>query len=123
MVEAYRWLDPLRLEEFFDGERWWRLAYLKGRRPVGVTDGRDSFLIVPDQVGTPFALADVDGNVVQAMRYSAFGNLLAARGDAVRLPLGFAGGLFDVDTGPTRFVWRDSAAAPFGVSDRPLHRP
>jgi RHS repeat-associated protein len=25
----------------------------------------------------------------------------------VRLPLGFAGGLFDADTGLTRFVWRD----------------
>jgi RHS repeat-associated protein len=107
MVEAYRWLDPLRLEEFFDGERWWRLAYLKGRRPVGVTDGRGSFLIVPDQVSTLVALADLDENVVQTMRYDTFGNLLTVRGDAVRLPLGFAGGLFDADTGLTRFVWRD----------------
>jgi RHS repeat-associated protein len=107
IVEAYHWLDPLRLEEFFDGERWWRLAYLKGRRPVGVTDGSDSFLIVADQLGTSVALADLDENVVQTIRYDAFGNLLAVRGDAVRLPLGFAGGLFDADTGLTRFVWRD----------------
>ena len=28
-------------------------------------------------------------------------------GGVVRLPLGFAGGLFDADTGLTRFVWRD----------------
>jgi len=32
---------------------------------------------------------------------------LETRGNAVRLPLGFAGGLFDADTGLTRFVWRD----------------
>ncbi len=41
------------------------------------------------------------------MRYDAFGNLLEALGHAAPLPLGFAGGLFDADTGLTRFVWRD----------------
>ena len=41
------------------------------------------------------------------MRYDAFGNLLQIRGDVLRLPIGFAGGLFDADTGLTRFVWRD----------------
>ncbi len=110
LVEAYQWRDPLRVEEFFDGERWWRLAYdpeRPSRTPVGVTDGASSFLIVADQLGTPIALADLDGNIVQAMRYDAFGNLLETHGRAVRLPIGFAGGLFDADTGLTRFVWRD----------------
>jgi len=32
---------------------------------------------------------------------------LDVAGGVVRLPLGFAGGLFDADTGLTRFVWRD----------------
>ena len=41
------------------------------------------------------------------MQYDSFGNLLQVRGDVVRLPLGFAGGLLDADTGLTRFVWRD----------------
>lgn len=27
IVEACRWRDPLRLQEFFDGSEWWRLAY------------------------------------------------------------------------------------------------
>ncbi|OIO04011.1 MAG: hypothetical protein AUJ49_03790 [Desulfovibrionaceae bacterium CG1_02_65_16] len=49
------------------------------------------------------------------MQYDSFGNLLQVRGDVVRLPIGFAGGLFDADTGLTRFVWR----APFGVHSRP----
>ena len=115
VVEAYRWLDPLRLEEFFDGQRWWRLAYLRGRTPVGVTNGEDSYFLLCDQVGTPLALATTDGHVVQTMQYDSFGNLLQVRGDVVRLPIGFAGGLFDADTGLTRFVWR----APFGVHSRP----
>ena len=113
VVEAYRWLDPLRLEEFHDGREWWRLAYDSkrpgrgSRTPIGVTNGGSFFLIVADQLGTPIALAGLDGNVVQAMRYDAFGNLLQVRGYAMRLPLGFAGGLFDADTGLTRFAWRD----------------
>jgi len=107
LAQAFRWLDPLRLLEFYDGERWWRLAYTQGRTPVGVTDGSNAFLILADQLGTPLALATPDGNVVQTMRYDSFGNLLDVAGEVVRLPLGFAGGLFDGDTGLTRFVWRD----------------
>ncbi|PKN07233.1 MAG: hypothetical protein CVU73_13315 [Deltaproteobacteria bacterium HGW-Deltaproteobacteria-8] len=41
------------------------------------------------------------------MQYDSFGNLLSQQGNVVRLPLGFAGGLHDPDTGLTRFVWRD----------------
>ncbi len=107
VAEAYLWLDPLRLSEFHDGRQWWRLAYLEGRTPVGLTNGQDSYLLLCDQLGTPLALATTDGHVVQAMQYDSFGNLLAQRGDVVRLPLGFAGGLFDADTGLTRFPWRD----------------
>jgi RHS repeat-associated protein len=107
LVEAFRWRDPLRLEDFFDGTRWWRLAYLEDRTPVGVTNGDASYLLLCDQVGTPLALATTDGHIVQTMQYDSFGNLLQVRGDVVRLPIGFAGGLFDADTGLTRFVWRD----------------
>ncbi|SNS29765.1 RHS protein, partial [Humidesulfovibrio mexicanus] len=48
----------------------------------------------PDHLGTPLALADLDGNVVQTMRYDAFGNPLRGLQGPVRFPLGFAGGLF-----------------------------
>lgn len=115
-VEAYRWLDPLRLSEFHDGREWWRLAYLTerpgcaGRTPIGVTNCDDSYFLLCDQVGMPLALATTDGNVVQAMQYDSFGNPLWGLQRVVQLPLGFAGGLFDADTGLTRFVWRDYAA-------------
>jgi len=107
VVEAFRWLDPLRLEEFHDGREWWLFAYSEGRTPVGLTNGRDAYLLLCDQLGTPLALATTDGHVVQAMQYDSFGNLLSVRGNVVRLPLGFAGGLYDADTGLTRFPWRD----------------
>ncbi len=107
IVEAFRWLDPLRLSEFHDGQQWWMFAYLEGRTPIGLTNGEDMYFLLADQVGTPLALATTDGRIVQTMQYDSFGNLLQVRGNAVRLPLGFAGGLHDPDTGLTRFVWRD----------------
>lgn len=69
---------------------------------MGVTDGDAAYLIFFDQLATPRALVDLAGNIVQTMQYAAFGNILAMRGDAVRLPLGFAGGLFGADTGLER---------------------
>jgi RHS repeat-associated protein len=107
VVTEYIWLDPLRLGGFHDGSQWWRFIYDQGRSPVGVENGREQYLILSDQVGTPLALANRDGSVVQHMRYDSFGNLIEVWGNAVPLPLGFAGGLFDADTGLTRFVWRD----------------
>ncbi len=107
VVAEYLWLDPLRLGGFHDGREWWRFLYDQGRSPVGIENGRKQYLILCDQVGTPLALATMDGHVVQAMQYDSFGNLLQVRGNVVRLPLGFAGGQFDPDTGLTRFPWRD----------------
>jgi hypothetical protein len=49
------------------------------------------------------------------MRYDSFGNLLEQRGDAVRLPLGFAGGLCDADTG--RFTSLDPLREKGGDTD------
>ncbi|MBU1040417.1 MAG: hypothetical protein KKF77_04870 [Proteobacteria bacterium] len=107
LVEAFRWLDPLRLSEFHDVHEWRMFAYLEDRTPVGLTNGEDMYFILADQIGTPLALATADGHVVQAMQYDSFGNPLRGFQGPVSLPIGFAGGLFDADTGLTRFVWRD----------------
>ncbi len=105
---AYLWLDPLRLGGFHDGSQWWRFLYdAQGRSPVGLENGREQYLLLCDQLGTPLALATTDGHVVQAMQYDSFGNPLRGLQGPVRLPLGFAGGLYDADTGLTRFPWRD----------------
>jgi len=108
VVEAYQWLDPLRLSEFHDGREWWRLAYDSerpgrgSRTPIGVTNCEDSYFLLCDQVGTPLALATPDGHIVQTMQYDSFGNPLRGLQRPVRLPIGFAGGLFDADTGPSQ---------------------
>lgn len=90
------------------------------RAPVAVTNGRESYFIFCDQLGTPLALANVDGHIVQGIRYDSFGNLLRAPGEAERRglcasPLALRGGLYDSDTGLTRALlitgWRDYDAA------------
>ena len=49
------------------------------------------------------------------MQYDSFGTLLQVRGDVVRLPIGFAGGLFDADTG--RFTALDPLGKKGGDND------
>ncbi|MBU1040079.1 MAG: RHS domain-containing protein [Proteobacteria bacterium] len=77
-------------------------AYLEGRTPVGLTNGKDLYFLLCDQLGTPLALAATDGHIVQTMQYDSFGNPLWGLQGPVTLPIGFAGGLFDADTGLTR---------------------
>ena len=52
-----------------------------------------------DQVGTPRVVTDAAGAVVKTLEYDAFGNRVADSDPAFDLPLGFAGGLEDRDTG------------------------
>jgi RHS repeat-associated protein len=60
-----------------------------------------------DHLGSLKAVADSQGNLIQAIEYDGFGRVLEAVGEGPRPPLGFAGGLFDADTGLVRFGWRD----------------
>lgn len=60
-----------------------------------------------DQVGTPLLVTDSFGRVVKKLRHDSFGVLLEDNFPDFFLPIGFAGGLVDADTGLLRFGWRD----------------
>jgi RHS repeat-associated protein len=60
-----------------------------------------------DPVGSLRLVADGSGNVVKRISYDAFGNLLEDTNPGLAVPLGFAGGLHDCDTGLVRFGYRD----------------
>jgi len=45
--------------------------------------------------------------MVKEMAYDTFGNILVDSNPAFKVPFGFAGGLYDPDTGLTRFGYRD----------------
>ena len=52
-------------------------------------------------------VADVDDNVIKEVLYDPFDGIIEDTNPALRLPLGFAGGLHDRDLGFVRFGWRD----------------
>src|SRR5690606_35867946 len=67
------------------------------------------YRVVTDQLGSPLLIvnvADVNDVLLEA-EYSAFGERTVLSGDGDALTLGFAGGVFDADTGLTRFGARD----------------
>lgn len=65
------------------------------------------YYLAYDQVGSLRVVADSSGNVVKKIDYDTFGNILADSYVDFTIPLGFAGGLHDRDTGLVRFGYRD----------------
>jgi RHS repeat-associated protein len=65
------------------------------------------FRIVSDDLGSPRLVVDLDsGEVAQRLDYDAFGRVVQDTNPGFQ-PFGFAGGLYDADTGLVRFGARD----------------
>jgi len=60
-----------------------------------------------DQVGTLRAVSNSSHTIVKEIAYDTFGNILTDSNPSVKVPFGFAGGLYDSDTQLTRFGYRD----------------
>ena len=58
-------------------------------------------------MGTVRAVCDASGNIVKEITYDSFGNILDDTAPSFTIPLGFAGGLHDRDTGLVHFGFRD----------------
>jgi RHS repeat-associated protein len=81
------------------------------------------YLVAADQVGSPLAVYDTTtGAAVLTRSYDAYGQLHATVG-SLGLPVGYAGGLDDPDTGLVRFGARDydPATGRFLVADPLLY--
>ena len=59
-----------------------------------------------DQVGTPKIITDNEGELLKSLDYDSFGNLIEDSLPKIFLPLGFACGLTDLDTGLVHFGYR-----------------
>ncbi len=81
-----------------------------------VTSG-GTYRILSDHLGSPRAVVDVaSGNLIETINFDEFGNETDTLAGSlptgyVRIPFGFAGGLYDPDTGLVRFGARDYAAS------------
>ncbi|MGL1863642.1 MAG: RHS repeat-associated core domain-containing protein [Pseudodesulfovibrio sp.] len=77
------------------------------RLPHMATVNNVQYTLHYDQVGSLKAVVSETGNVVKTVQYGPFGDILWDSSPGLRVPLGFAGGLYAPHTNLTRFGWRD----------------
>jgi RHS repeat-associated protein len=110
VTEKYLWQGLTRLLAVYDGNDslLMRFEYTDARMPVAMTKAGVRHYLAYDQTGTLKAVADASGNVVKRIEYDTFGNILSEQSTLpFEVPFGFAGGLYDKDTGLVRFGYRD----------------
>lgn len=109
VVEKYIWKDFSTLEAITDskGKNIWTFNHDEdASQIVAVFEGK-KFYLASDQVGSVFMVADDQGNEVKRIIYDSFGNVLIDTKEQLYLPLGFASGLTDKDTGLVHFGFRE----------------
>jgi len=109
VTEKYLWQGLTRLLAVYDGgdNLIMRFEYADGRMPVAMTKDGVTYYLTCDQVGSLRVIADTSGTAVKQIDYDSFGNIINDTNPTFTIPFGFAGGLFDKDTGLVRFGYRD----------------
>jgi RHS repeat-associated protein len=114
LVQGFLYKDQLRIAAELDGagEVVAHFSYIGGSHsPDWMTKGGALYRIVKDQVGSVRLVVNaVTGDVAQEMEYDEFGVVTTDTNPRFQ-PFGFAGGLYDGDTGLTRFGARDYDAS------------
>ena len=109
IIEKYLWQGLTRLLAVYDGNSnlIMRFEYVDATMPVSMTKGGNTYYLTCDQVGSLKIVADASGNVIKRIDYDSFGNIINDTNPSFTAPFGFAGGLYDPDTGLVRFGFRD----------------
>jgi len=103
ITEKYLWAGITGLLAVYDGSDNLLIRF-EGQKMV---KNGQTYYLVGGQVGSIRAVVDTVGNIVKEITYDSFGNILDDTNPAFTVPLGFAGGLHDRDTGLVRFGFRD----------------
>jgi RHS repeat-associated protein len=110
LVRRWLWDGPLRIVAELDGAGALVSRFVYGTRlnvPAYMVRGGATYRIVADHLGSPRLVIDTaTGAVAQQMRHDEFGRVLQDTSPGFT-PFGFAGGLYDPDTGLVRFGARD----------------
>jgi RHS repeat-associated protein len=110
MVKAFLYKDLLHPVAELDGSGALVSRFVYGTRndvPDYMVRGGNAYRILCDHLGSPrFVVDAATGAVAQRLVYDAFGNVLEDTSPGFQ-PFGFAGGLYDPDTGLVRFGARD----------------
>jgi RHS repeat-associated protein len=110
LVKGWLYADQLRIVAELDGSGAVVSRFVYGSRsnvPDYVIKNGVTYRIISDHLGSPRLVVNVaDGSVAQSMTHDEFGRVLSDSNPGFQ-PFGFAGGLYDRDTGLTRFGARD----------------
>ncbi len=109
VVEKYLWLNKTTLLATYDqnSNLKQRFEYGLSHTPISFTEGSVKYYIGSDHLGSPRTISDENGNVIKAIEYDSFGNVIGDSNESLDIPFGFAGGLQDSDTKLLRFGYRD----------------
>jgi len=109
IVEKYLWAGDATLLAVLDGSDalLMRFEYAGNRVPVSMTKEGVLYYLTYDSTGSLRLVTTADGSVVKSLDYTSFGQILSDSDPDFSAPLGFAGGLFDKDTGLLYFGVRD----------------
>jgi RHS repeat-associated protein len=110
LAEGFLYDGQLRPVAWLDGTGAVKATFVYGLHvnvPEYMTTGAGTFRIVTDHLGSPRLVVNSGtGAVAQRMDYDSYGNVLSDTAPGFQ-PFGFAGGLYDRDTGLVRFGARD----------------
>lgn len=110
LVQGFLYQDGLRPVAELDGNNQTvsRFVYAdKANVPAYLVKGGATYRIVSDHLGSPRLVVNVaDGSVAQRMDYDEWGRVTYDSNPGFQ-PFGFAGGIYDRDTGLVRFGARD----------------
>ena len=107
LMQRYHWKDLITLSALEDAQGSTFLHYNKAGKAHGMVRNKTPYLLAADQLGSVFAVADLSGNSVQEVLYDSFGRKIMNSNPEFNMPLGFAGGLYDEDTGLVHFGFRE----------------
>jgi RHS repeat-associated protein len=113
MVKQWLYRDQLKPAAELDGSGNLVAEFVFGTKanvPDYVMRGGATYRVISDQLGSPVLAVNVvnSADVPFQARYEAFGKATAVGGAALDwVPFGFAGGLYDPETGLVRFGARD----------------
>jgi YD repeat-containing protein len=126
LTQGFLFQDGLRPVAQLDGSNnvVSRFVYTQlGGAPAYLIKGGNTYRVIADQLGSPRVVVDVaTGAIAECLDYDEFGNVVLDTSPGFQ-PFGFAGGLYDPDTGLVRFGTRDydPAVGRFSVAFR-VHR-
>lgn len=110
VTARYVWQDQLRIAAELNADGSLRSRFVYGR-DVNVPDymisGANTYRLVKDHLGSVRLVVDVvTGDIAQELEYDAWGVVLSDSAPGFQ-PFGFAGGIYDTDTGLVRFGIRE----------------